>query len=251
MGKSYVNKTTKTFKVPAFKETKSVVDQLKKADKERLERESAYDRSKLKGYAASKYIDSIRDEILLRLNSLRYQIFDIGRLLCETKSILSHGDFDSWLDKNLEFSKATALNCMRVYKGCMGLPELVQYFIKLYRAKMNKPVEGLETEALNMLMKYPWYGNVRELENAIERAMVVAKGKLLHSNDFLLNYDDYRDLPQGKVALIDVEKKHILNILENQNWNITATAKILGIDRVTVYKKLNKYGIKRPQHGLT
>jgi len=129
------------------------------------------------------------------------------------------------------------------------IPELVQHFIKLYRSKMNKPVEGVETDGLNMLLKYPWYGNVRELENAIERAMVVARGKLLRREDFLLNRDDQRDLPAGKVSMEEVEKRHLLNILDSQNWNITVSAKILGIDRVTVYKKLKKYGIKRPEDG--
>ena len=129
------------------------------------------------------------------------------------------------------------------------LPELVQHFTKFYRAKMNKPVEGVETDALNMLLKYPWYGNVRELENAIERAMVVAKGKLLRREDFLLNRDDQRDLPAGRISMEEVEKRHLLNILDSQNWNITVSAKILGIDRVTVYKKLKKYGIKRPEDG--
>jgi DNA-binding NtrC family response regulator len=129
------------------------------------------------------------------------------------------------------------------------IPELVQHFIKLYRSKMNKPVEGVDTDGLNMLLKYPWYGNVRELENAIERAMVVAKGKLLHREDFLLNRDDQRDLPAGKISMEEVEKRHLLNILDSQNWNITVSAKILGIDRVTVYKKLKKYGIKRPEDG--
>ena len=129
------------------------------------------------------------------------------------------------------------------------IPELVQQFTKFYRAKMNKPVEGVETDALNMLLKYPWYGNVRELENAIERAMVVARGKLLRREDFLLNRDDQRDLPAGKVSMEEVEKRHLLNILDSQNWNITVSAKILGIDRVTVYKKLKKYGIKRPEDG--
>ena len=129
------------------------------------------------------------------------------------------------------------------------IPELVQHFTKFYRAKMNKPVEGVETDALNMLLKYPWYGNVRELENAIERAMVVAKGKLLRREDFLLNRDDQRDLPAGRISMEEVEKRHLLNILDSQNWNITVSAKILGIDRVTVYKKLKKYGIKRPEDG--
>jgi DNA-binding NtrC family response regulator len=130
------------------------------------------------------------------------------------------------------------------------IPELVDHFVQIYRAKMNKPVEGIESGALNMMLKYPWYGNVRELENAIERAMVVAKEKLLSVKDFLLNQDDKRDVTSlGRMSLEDVEKNHLLNILKIQNWNVSASAKILEIDRVTIYKKLKKYGITRPEHG--
>ncbi len=128
------------------------------------------------------------------------------------------------------------------------IPELVEHFLRLYRAKMNKPVEGVDTDALNLLLKYPWYGNVRELENAIERAMVVAKGKLLCRSDFLLNNEDQIEKISGKMSLEEVEKKHLLNTLDSQNWNVSLSAKILGIDRVTIYKKLKKYGIKRPEH---
>jgi transcriptional regulator with PAS, ATPase and Fis domain len=130
------------------------------------------------------------------------------------------------------------------------IPDLVEHFIQMYRTKMSKPVQGVESDALNKLLKCPWYGNVRELENAIERAMVVAKGKLLHSKDFLLNSDEQKEeISGGKFSLEQVEKKHLLNVLETHNWNVSASAKILGIDRVTIYKKLKKYGIARPDHG--
>jgi DNA-binding NtrC family response regulator len=128
------------------------------------------------------------------------------------------------------------------------IPELVQYFINNYKIKMNKPVEGIDTDALNMLMQYSWMGNVRELENAVERAMVVTHGRKLQKKDFLLN-NTGQALPfSAGLSLADVEKAHILNVLEQNHWNIAASAKQLGIDRVTIYKKLKKYGIQRPHH---
>jgi DNA-binding NtrC family response regulator len=128
------------------------------------------------------------------------------------------------------------------------IPELVQYFINNYKIKMNKPVEGIDTDALNMLMQYSWMGNVRELENAVERAMVVTHGRKLQKKDFLLN-NTGQALPfSAGLSLADVEKAHILNVLEQNQWNIAASAKQLGIDRVTIYKKLKKYGIQRPHH---
>ncbi len=128
------------------------------------------------------------------------------------------------------------------------IPELVQYFVNRYRTEMSKPVEGVEAQALQMLMKHSWPGNVRELENSIERAMVVTQNKVLSQNDFILNQAGDRIQYSTDISLNSVEKTHILRVLEKNKWNISTSAKVLGIDRVTVYKKLQKYGIKRPQN---
>lgn len=129
------------------------------------------------------------------------------------------------------------------------IPELVQYFIQKYKTKMNKPIEGIETDAMNMLMQYSWSGNVRELENAVERAMVVTQSHALQKSDFWLNQSG-ATLPSyhADLSLSEVEKAHILQVLEQHHWNITSASKVLGIDRVTIYKKLKKYGIKRQQN---
>ena len=129
------------------------------------------------------------------------------------------------------------------------IPELVEHFIAHYRAKMNKPVEGIAPAALQMLMKYPWKGNVRELENAIERAMVVTQGNTLNGTDFLLNHVELQTSFKTTLSLDDVEKAHIISVLEKNNWNISNAARVLDIDRVTIYKKLQKYGIKRPENA--
>jgi transcriptional regulator with PAS, ATPase and Fis domain len=128
------------------------------------------------------------------------------------------------------------------------IPELVQFFVDRYRMKMNKPVEGVEPQVLDKLMEYTWPGNVRELENSIERAMVVSKKKILSLEDFVLNHADEKLQYNIEQSIENVEKTHILSVLEKNNWNISASAKVLGIDRVTVYKKLEKYGIKRPDN---
>jgi transcriptional regulator of acetoin/glycerol metabolism len=114
---------------------------------------------------------------------------------------------------------------------------------------MNRPVDGITPAALQMIMKYPWKGNVRELENAIERAMVVTQENRLIEQDFLLNNIELHTPFKTSLSLDDVEKAHIVGVLENNNWNISHAARVLGIDRVTIYKKLLKYGIKRPENA--
>jgi transcriptional regulator of acetoin/glycerol metabolism len=79
--------------------------------------------------------------------------------------------------------------------------------------------------------------------------MVVTQTKILNRQDFLLNQVETNVPVSSTLSLEEVEKSHILRMLEKNNWNISNTAKMLGIDRVTIYKKLQKYGIKRPENA--
>jgi len=172
------------------------------------------------------------------------------RIICATNMDLEESVKNGEFREDLYYRlKVYTIELKPLRERPEDIPELVNNFIQLYRTKMNKPVQGIEGAALNMLMKYNWAGNVRELENAVERAMVVTPGPRLTTKDFLLSPNGERPLFNSGLSLEDVEKTHIINILEKKNWNISESARILGIDRVTIYKKLEKYGIKRPQNA--
>lgn len=124
------------------------------------------------------------------------------------------------------------------------IPLLVDYFIRKYCTSMNRPLMSVEPAALKKLEEFPFPGNIRELENMIERAIVVGNGKKI----------TVKDLPLGKTvvapgfeSLSDLEKNHIAQILAKYNWNITSSAKALQVDRVTLYNKIKKYDLKQPK----
>ncbi len=121
------------------------------------------------------------------------------------------------------------------------LPLLAGYFLKRFNEQMNRRFAGLDAAALEVLTRYPWPGNVRELENAVERAMVVGKEPLLKASDFSVG-ETAAEAPE--VSLDAVERRHILRTLEQFNWNQTHAARALGIDRVTLYHKINRYGLR-------
>jgi len=129
---------------------------------------------------------------------------------------------------------------LRERKG--EIPILVDHFVKKFAVSMNKKVTRVSPAAINVLERYQWPGNIRELENAIERAMVVAQEPELREQDFALR------MPVAEQAgrtLEDVEKAHILEVLEECKGNQTLAAEVLDIDRVTLHNKLKKYGWKR------
>jgi DNA-binding NtrC family response regulator len=128
------------------------------------------------------------------------------------------------------------------------VPLLVDHFVKKYARAMNKRFTGVSRAALDILMNYPWPGNVRELENAIERAMVMGREPELRPADFPLQMGSTARSDAGVgMTLEEVERAHILRVLESCDWNQTRAAKLLEIDRVTLYNKIKKYGFRKGQ----
>ncbi len=124
------------------------------------------------------------------------------------------------------------------------IPLLADHFVRKFAASMNKRIDGISVAAMNLLTQYDWPGNVRELENAIERAMVVAQGPQLGEKEFILRVNQTERTHR---TLEDVERAHILSVLEECNGNQTMAADVLNIDRVTLHNKLKKYGWKKTE----
>jgi DNA-binding NtrC family response regulator len=124
------------------------------------------------------------------------------------------------------------------------IPLLAEHFLMRFAQETNKTVDKIGRDAMDELMLYDWPGNVRELENAIERAVVVCKGREITVRDLPIYH------PEGSAAaeatsLRDLEINHISKILEMNDWNIAKSAKMLGIDRSTLYAKINRYNLKK------
>ncbi len=130
------------------------------------------------------------------------------------------------------------------------IPLLVEHFLAQFRTEMRKPLEGVSAEALEMLMAHDWPGNVRELRNVLERGAVLARGPIITPTDLELAPPALPGgTPSAETAdsLREVERKHIVAMLKQHNWNITRSAKALGIDRVTLYNKIKRYQIREDE----
>ena len=167
------------------------------------------------------------------------------RVICATnrdlKGMVDEGLFREDLYYRLN---VVNINVPPLRERVEDIPLLVDYFIKKYCTSMNKPLMSIETPALRRLEEFPFPGNIRELENMIERAIVVGNGRKI----------TVKDLPLGKSSpatsfesLTDLEKNHIAMILAKYSWNISAASKALKVDRVTLYNKIKKYDLKPPK----
>jgi formate hydrogenlyase transcriptional activator len=128
------------------------------------------------------------------------------------------------------------------------IPVLVRYFAQKYGRQMNKPIDSISAETMAALTAYRWPGNIRELENLIERAVILSRGPALE-----VPLAELRAAPESEGSpsetLEAAERDHILRVLRDANWVLSGpdgAAARLGIKRTTLQSRISKLGIKRP-----
>ncbi len=166
------------------------------------------------------------------------------RIICATNRDLEKAVKDGAFREDLYYRLnvfAIELPPLRARRG--DIAKLAHFFLERYAKAMNKEVTGFTPEAMYALKAYDWPGNVRELENAIERAMVVTPSNMI-DRCHLPVQATVSATAEGK-RIEDIERRHIESILRETGWNISRSASILDIDRVTLYHKIEKYGLKR------
>lgn len=129
------------------------------------------------------------------------------------------------------------------------IPPLVEYFLRKFSKKLGKQFDGVSNATMDRLTKYSWPGNIRELENVMERAAILAKGPMLQIDDSFLRTDP---APQPPVAdtLEEVERAHILRLLHDTSWVVEGAegaALRLGLHPNTLRSRMQKLGIKKPR----
>jgi two-component system, NtrC family, response regulator AtoC len=129
------------------------------------------------------------------------------------------------------------------------IPPLVDRLLEQLAVELKKPVEGVSPEAMALLLTHSWPGNVRELRNVLERGIVVSRGPFLLPADLGLTLRG-EEMPAHPASLAEIERQHIAAVLKSTGGNVTQAARILDIDRVTLYSKIHKLGLKRAGDGV-
>ena len=124
---------------------------------------------------------------------------------------------------------------------------LVTYFLKRFARETNREVDSVSDDAMKMLLDYDWPGNIRELENVVERAVVTSKKRVLAAESFAYLNPGGVNVASSSTprSLEEAEVAHIRQILDEQDWNISHAAKVLQVDRTTLHKKIRRYGLER------
>jgi formate hydrogenlyase transcriptional activator len=143
------------------------------------------------------------------------------------------------------------IHCPPLRERKEDIPLLVKHFLKKHEGKMGKKITNVGTKVIEALMSYNWPGNIRELENLIERAMILNPGSSLDYGEWLPNANSNTKNGNGAPSLQkleEVEKEHIIETLKKVNWRVSGekgAAKILGLNPTTLEARMKKLGIKR------
>ena len=196
-----------------------------------------------------KLLRVLQEREFERLGSTRTKRVDV-RVIAAT-----HRDLEGMiLDKEFRSDLYYRLNVVPIFlpplrKRPEDIPLLVQHFVRRFARKMGKAIEMISSETMDALKRYPWPGNIRELENIIERAVILSPGSVLR----ISNQDLSTRISSGKhmdclQTLEEVERNHILTMLKETHWILsgpTGAAARLGLNRSTLYFRMKKLGIAR------
>jgi len=124
------------------------------------------------------------------------------------------------------------------------IPELVVYLLEKINRELRKNVRKIPPHVMKRLVTFPWKGNVRELENALTRAVILAKGDVILEENFPIDVGEIKIFPKELVPLKEVEKNYIQHVLKSTRGNKTQTSQILHISRPTLDKKIKEYKLE-------
>lgn len=194
----------------------------------------------------AKLLSVLQNRQVIRLGTNEPIAVDI-RLVCATNVPLAELANENRFRKDLIYRINTVeIIVPPLRKRGNDIVLLAKHFIKVYSNKYLKPTLSLNSNALEKLLNYYYPGNVRELQYAIERAVIMSDGDILEAKDIIFSPIEAAPAEQQIIAssnLSDVEKHTILKVIEKNQGNISKAAKELGITRTALYRRLSKYDL--------
>ena len=194
----------------------------------------------------SKLLSVIQNRKVVRLGSVKEIPVDV-RLICATNmplyQMVEEGKFRQDLLYRINTVEITLPPLRERHED---IPLLVNHFLERYCKKYKIPKKKLHTNTLKRLEKHDWPGNIRELQHAVERAVIMSDSNTLQPNDFFLSTQSQQEkrgsaLPADATNLEETEKMLIRKVVDKHGGNISKAAKELGITRASLYRRIEKY----------
>jgi len=193
-----------------------------------------------------KVLHVIQEKQILRVGGTSPVKLDIRLIAASNKDIKKATAEGSFREDLFYRLNVVTLRLPRLCERKDDIPMLVSYFIEKYSRPFEKKIRGMSSDALEILMHYNFPGNVRELENMIQRSVALAESEDIRMEDLpqdlqKLDFNTFEG--EGLLALEEVEKYHIIKVLEKTSYNKNLSCKILNLPRTTLWRKMKKYGL--------
>jgi DNA-binding NtrC family response regulator len=191
----------------------------------------------------AKLLSALHNRFIVRIGSNRQIPIDI-RLICATNCILPERIKEGLFREDLLYRINTIqIEVPPLRDRVDDIPVLAFHFLRLYSEKYNKPGKKLNTQALEKLANYRWPGNIREMQHAIEKAVILSDSSVFGPSDFSFNSSSKGSTDNDNMTLEEMEKKLIAGSIKKHDNNLSIVASKLGITRQTLYNKLKKYDL--------
>lgn len=191
----------------------------------------------------SKLLSALQSRQVTRVGSNQHVPVDI-RLICATNMPLLKMVQEGTFRQDLLYRINTVeIHVPPLSDRVEDIPLLANHYLHYYAKKYHKPVNNIATEAMDKLKRYAWPGNIRELQHAIERGVIMTDSASLQETDFLLSRSLSSGPPTNTLNLDEVERAAIAKALQMHNGNISKAADELGLTRASLYRRMEKYGL--------
>ena len=191
----------------------------------------------------SKLLSALQSRQVTRVGANQPIPVDI-RLICATNMPLTKMVQEGTFRQDLLYRINTVeITVPPLSDRVEDIPLLADHYLKYYAKKYHKPVTSIAGEAVDKLKRYAWPGNIRELQHAIERAVIMTDSSSLQETDFLFSRSLTSGPPSNTLNLDEVEKAAIAKALQMHGGNISKAADELGLTRASLYRRMEKYGL--------
>jgi DNA-binding NtrC family response regulator len=189
-----------------------------------------------------KLLTVIQNKAVTRLGENKPRPVDFRLISATNKSLDEMVSGNGFREDLLYRLKTVEIHLPPLRERKEDIPSLARFYLEKYSNKYNKNITRIMDPALNKLIKYEWPGNVRELQHLIEKAVILSDGSQLKISDAMLSSSVKVKLDRSKSFNLEENEKEVIeNALKAFNYNMSKTAKELGINRSTLYEKLKKY----------
>ncbi len=195
----------------------------------------------------SKLLTVLQSRKVQRVGSTREIAVDF-RLICATNMPLNEMTVEKKFRQDLLYRINTVeIRVPPLRERAEDIPPLTSYFLRLYASKYKRAGMKIDNGVMAKLKRYSWPGNIRELQHAVERAVILTDGIVIENAELLIGgtTNDVSPEKTGR-TMDDMEKEFIIQSLHDHDGHVSNTAKTLGMTRTALYRRMNKHGIVKP-----